>query len=267
MQAPLTVAVLGLGEAGAAIARDLVHAGMQARGWDPVPHGNIQDIPFALSGPAAIAGADVVLSVNMAAVALNVAQSAVDALSPQALYADLNTASPQLKRDVAAIVEANGARFADVALLAPVPGRGLRTPALVSGSGAEAFRDLFTPLGMPVEVAGPNPGDAATKKLLRSVFMKGWASAVIESLEAAHRVGAADWLRQEIDREFMMADESLVTRFIEGSRQHAVRRVEEMVAASELLMDLGITPRIANASADWLRQLAGERAEENAEEA
>jgi 3-hydroxyisobutyrate dehydrogenase-like beta-hydroxyacid dehydrogenase len=64
MQATLTIAVLGLGEAGAAIARDLVHAGVRIRGWDPVPHGNIQDIPFAQSGPAAVAGVDVVLSVN-----------------------------------------------------------------------------------------------------------------------------------------------------------------------------------------------------------
>jgi 3-hydroxyisobutyrate dehydrogenase-like beta-hydroxyacid dehydrogenase len=118
---------------------------------------------------------------------------------------------------------------------------------------------------MPVEVAGPNPGDAATKKLLRSVFMKGWAAAVIESLEAAERVGAAEWLREEIAREFLMADESLVTRFLEGSRQHAVRRVEEMMAASSLLTDLGIPPRIADASAGWLRQLAGATTETDVE--
>ena len=120
-----TIAVLGLGEAGSAIARDLVHAGIQTRGWDPVPHGNIQDIPFAQSGLAVVAGVDIVLSVNMAAVARQVAQSVVDVLFPQGLYADLNTASPQLKYDVAAIVEASGARFVDVALMAPpTPRRG-----------------------------------------------------------------------------------------------------------------------------------------------
>lgn len=261
MDDTLVVAVLGLGEAGSAIARDLVRAGVETRGWDPAPRGNIQGIPLAQNGPAAVEGAHVVLSINVAAVARNVARSVAAALAPTCLFADLNTAPPQLKRDVAAIIEPVGAHFVDVALIAPVPGRGLRTPALVSGSGAEAFRERFAPLGMPIEVAGAAPGEAATRKLLRSVFMKGWAAAVIESLEAARRLGAEEWLRREIAREFTLADERLMIRLIEGSRQHAVRRVEEMTAASELLTGLGIAPRIANAATGWLRQLAGEPAD------
>ena len=42
--------------------------------------------------------------------------------------------------------------FADVALMSPVPGRGLSTPALVSGSGATEFADLINERGGRVEV-------------------------------------------------------------------------------------------------------------------
>ena len=66
----MEVAVLGLGEAGGRIAADLVAAGCVVRGWDPVarPAG----IPVAVDGPSAVRGADVVLSLNAAAVALEV---------------------------------------------------------------------------------------------------------------------------------------------------------------------------------------------------
>ena len=126
--APLTVAVLGLGEAGSAIAGDLAGAGATVHGFDPVataPHG-VQaagDVGDAVSGTA------VVLSVNAAAVAVEVAASAAAALRPGQIYADLNTGGPALKRAVADVVEPTGAAFADVALMAPVPGRGLATPA------------------------------------------------------------------------------------------------------------------------------------------
>ncbi len=253
----LVVAILGLGEAGSTIARDLTHTGITVRGWDPAPRGSVEGIPFARSTVDAVDGAHFILSINVAAVARDVARSVTQALAPTSVFADLNTSAPELKRDIAAIVEPAGALFADIALMSPVPGHGLRTPALASGSGAQRFRDAFVPLGMPVEVVSAHPGDAATRKLLRSVFMKGWAAAVIESLEAARRIDSEDWLRQEIAKEFTRADESLMLRLIHGSHQHAARRVDEMVAATELLRELDVEPRVAMAATGWLRQLTG----------
>jgi hypothetical protein len=48
----------------------------------------------------------------------------------------------------------------------------------------------------------------------------------------------------------------LFERLLEGSRKHAVRRVDEMDAARELLLELGIEPRITAASASLLTELA-----------
>jgi 3-hydroxyisobutyrate dehydrogenase-like beta-hydroxyacid dehydrogenase len=243
----MDVAVLGLGEAGGRVAADLAAAGCAVRGWDPArrPKG----IANADSGRSAVAGADVVLSVNSAAVALDVAASVAGALEGTALYADLNTSSPQLKRELA---EALPVEFVDVALVGVVPSSGLGTPVLASGAGAERFAALFRPLGMPVEVVGIRPGDAAGLKLLRSVFMKGIATAAIESLEAARIAGAEDRVRADI---CAVIGEPLLERLLAGSRAHAARRLEEMRAAAAYVEELGVQPRIASAAAAWLEQL------------
>jgi 3-hydroxyisobutyrate dehydrogenase-like beta-hydroxyacid dehydrogenase len=217
------------------------------RGWDPVarPAG----VEVAADAPAAAEEADVVLSVNAASVAAAVAHGVAGALRADAVYADLNTAAPGLKRELA---DALPVRFADVALMGTVPLTGIRTPSLASGDGAERFAELFAPLGMPVEVVGEAPGDAAGLKLLRSVFMKGLAAAAIESLEAAEAAGVHQRIRAEIAG---VIGEPILARLLEGSEAHAARRVEEMRAAVAYLEELGVAPRVAAAAADWLHAL------------
>ncbi len=192
------------------------------------------------------------LSINAAAVAVEAALSVSDALAAGTLYADLNTASPGLKRELAAALTV---QFADVALIGIVPRTGLATPALASGAGAERFAELFGPLGMPVEVVGQRPGDAAGLKLLRSVFMKGIAAAAIEALEAARAAGAEGRVRADIAG---VLGEPLLERLLSGSRDHATRRADEMRAAAAYVEELGVDPRIASASAGWLDQLRDE---------
>jgi 3-hydroxyisobutyrate dehydrogenase-like beta-hydroxyacid dehydrogenase len=243
----MEVAVLGLGEAGGRIASDLVAAGCAVRGWDPAR--TLDGIDNAESDVAAVRNADVVLSLNSSTVALDVARGVAGSLSGEAVYADLNTSAPSLKRELAAVVPVP---FADVALVGIVPSTGLRTATLASGAGAERFAERLRPLGMPVDVVGGEPGDAAGLKLLRSVFMKGIAAAAIESLEAAEAAGVAERVRADIAS---VLGESMLDRLLTGSRTHAVRRAEEMYAAAGLVRDLGIPPRVATAAAAWLEQL------------
>ena len=204
----------------------------------------------------AVAGAELVLSLATAAHALDAATSVVSALGPAQLYADLNTTAPALKREIAGAVSPTGAGFADVALLGGVPARGVGTPALASGDGAERFAELIRPLGMPVDVVGREPGEAAGLKLLRSVFMKGLAASVLESVEAARRRGAEDWLRGEIAE---VIGVQLLERLLSGSVAHAERRRDEMDAAAAYLRELGVEPRVTEAAVGWLRQLADEQ--------
>jgi 3-hydroxyisobutyrate dehydrogenase-like beta-hydroxyacid dehydrogenase len=246
------VTVLGLGEAGGRLAVDLVSAGVEVRGYDPAttaPEG----VDLAADAGSAVSGATVVLALTAASNALAAAESALPGLGTGALYADLNTTSPALKRVLGGGVAAAGALFADVALRGRVPERGLHAPVLASGVGARAFAEFFVPLGMPVDVISEEPGDAAAMKLVRSVFMKGVAAAVVESLQAAEAIGRGEWLAQEIER---MIGRPYLERALEGSRVHAVRRVDEMEAARDLLLELGVGPHVAAASAAQLADLA-----------
>jgi 3-hydroxyisobutyrate dehydrogenase-like beta-hydroxyacid dehydrogenase len=244
------VAVLGLGEAGSRLAADLAAAGASVAGYDPSP---ARAAAGAADVATAVDGSDVVLSVNSAAAAAAAAQAALPALGRDTLYADLNTAAPALKRALATTVGAE--RFADVALLGPVPARGLQTPALASGVGANAFAAALRPLGMPVEVVSGVAGEAAELKLLRSVFMKGLAAAAIESHGAAAAAGHAEWLDGQIAD---VIGRPLLERLLGGSSRHAARRVDELEAAAALLLELGLEPVIAQASARLLAGLAAQ---------
>ena len=94
---PLVIAVLGLGEAGSLIARDLVTAGVRVRGYDPAVTAAEPVIDTASEAEAA-RGAHLVLSVNSAKAAVDAFRAGRPGLRPGALWADLNTASPGLKR-------------------------------------------------------------------------------------------------------------------------------------------------------------------------
>jgi 3-hydroxyisobutyrate dehydrogenase-like beta-hydroxyacid dehydrogenase len=251
------IAVLGLGEAGSQIAADLVSAGAVVRAYDPLvdPDGYGGGCE---SDADAARGAQLVLALTSAHDAHDTLRLALPGLGHGAVYADLNTGSAGLKTTLAALAADAAVAFADVALMAPVPGRGLRTPMLASGPGAGKLAAVLGSLGADVTVLDGPPGTAATRKLLRSVFYKGLAAAVTEALRAGRAAGCEDWLRADIGAVLAGASAATVDRLEEGSIRHARRRVDEMAAAAGLLGELGVPPRIARASHDWLRQLVTE---------
>jgi 3-hydroxyisobutyrate dehydrogenase-like beta-hydroxyacid dehydrogenase len=243
--------MLGLGEAGGLIAADLRAAGATVRGYDPLP----ETLPDVTTPTAAAAGAEVVLSLTTAAEALEAARSVLTVLRPGQVYADANTSGSALKGELADLVAPTGASFADVALMTPVPGHGVTTPAAASGPGADAFRRVLGPLGMPITIIPGPPGAAATRKLLRSVGWKGVASVVNESLAAARAAGVEDWMRAELLDLFQTADDATLVRLEEGSRRHAKRRAREMADVAALLRELGVTPHLSEAARRQLEEL------------
>jgi 3-hydroxyisobutyrate dehydrogenase-like beta-hydroxyacid dehydrogenase len=254
-----TVAVLGLGEAGSLLARDLVHGGAAVRGWDPDFHGDLSEIPRAASLTAAVDGADIVISVNWATVAADVAREALPHLRRGMIYADHNTAGPKLKEELAAIVAPSGAAFVDVAMMAPVPPLGMRVGMFMAGSGAEELAAFYRQFGTPIGFIGTKPGEANARKLTRSVFFKGMSSSIYEALEAARAVGVEDWLRSDIIRTFIEADGSTLDRIVDGTDKHAVRRGHEMRDAEAMLRELGTPATMVTATAESLERIASEK--------
>jgi 3-hydroxyisobutyrate dehydrogenase-like beta-hydroxyacid dehydrogenase len=252
------IAVLGLGEAGSEIASDLVSAGADVRGYDPkgLP---VDGVAVRGSEAEAVADAGLVLSANSSHDAMTALENALAALRPGTLWADLNTASPGLKVALAERAADRGVAVVDVALMSPVPGKGLRTPMLVSGEAAGRYAELLAPLGADVAVQPGPVGEAISRKLLRSVFYKGLAAAVVEALRAAEAAGCADWLRGNISAELAGFDERTLDRLVDGTHTHARRRADEMAAATDQLLELGVPARIAPAARDLLVELRDER--------
>lgn len=83
---------------------------------------------------------------------------------------------------------------------------------------------------------------------------------MVEALEAASAAECEDWLRENVTTELNRADSSTVDRPVAGTRLHAVRRADEMAAATEMLGELGVEPAIARASRDLLARLAAANA-------
>jgi 3-hydroxyisobutyrate dehydrogenase len=253
----MRVAILGLGEAGRRYGADLAAAGWQVTGYDPVPTPTPPAVIRAPSIPDAVANADLVISLTGSRSAENAAEAAASALADGACFADFNTTSPSVKRAVAARIRR--ACVADVAVLAPVPRLGAATPLLVSGGGADAVAVAFRSIGADVDVLAEPVGGAASRKLLRSVFMKGLAATVLEAMTAATAAGCGDWIRAQIAGELGPDGAELVERLITGSRRHAARRIDEVQASRGHLAELGVPTPVCDAAIRWLTVVASGR--------
>ena len=185
----MIITLLGLGEAGRLYAEGFAESGAEVHGYDPFVTISSGAVEQHSEIAAAVAPANVVISLVGAKAAGIVGGQAFPYLAEGAVYADFNTASPSVKSELSVNAASAGVLFADVAVLAPVPRAGSRTPLMASGSGADELHRALSPLGVPIESIGGEAGAAASRKLLRSVFMKGLAGVVLEAAEAGRESG------------------------------------------------------------------------------
>lgn len=248
----MRICVFGLGEAGSEIAAGLAAAGAHVTGFDPAEVGTPEGVVRHDDPAAAVTGVEVVVALTAAADSRTALTQALDRIPAGAHYADFSTAAPSLKRELAGTAGSAGLRFTDVALMAPVPGRGISTPALASGPGADALAAALTRVGMDLAVVGGEAGTAATHKLLRSVVVKGLAAVVVESMEAARAAGLAEATWENLVDQITVADERFLRRLVLGTGVHAERRMHEMEAAAAMLQDLGVDPVMTRSTVESL---------------
>jgi 3-hydroxyisobutyrate dehydrogenase-like beta-hydroxyacid dehydrogenase len=252
----VTIAVFGLGEAGSEISTDLAAAGATVRGYDPADVDDVPGVQRSIEPGAAVAGAQLVMGITASTDAANALSQALEAIPSGAVYADLSSSSPGQERELAARAGGRGLQFADVALMSTVPGKGLRTPVLVSGPGAHKYADLLAPGGGSVEVVGPDAGQAAARKLLRSIVLKGLAGVVIESMRAANSAGLGEENWGNLVDQMTEMDEAFLRRIVDGTGQHSLRRQHEMEATVEMLHELGIDPVMTEATVESLSRMS-----------
>jgi 3-hydroxyisobutyrate dehydrogenase len=246
--------VIGLGEAGAIYASALLRAGHQVTGYDPVVTSAPAGVGLAPSAAAACAEADIVLVLTGAGAARHVAAECLPAMPAGACYADLTSSSPGTMEELGR--GAGDVLFADVAILGPVIAQREATPLMASGPGAAAFADVVRGIGAPVEVVPGHPGAAMAHKLLRSVFMKGLASVVVEAVTAGRAAGLEEFVRAQITGMLAGDGQAVIERFLTGTQKHAARRSFEMRSTSGYLAELGVPAEMTEASATAMERMA-----------
>ena len=126
------------------------------------------------SDAEAARGAQVVLALTSAREAAETLALALPGCGDGVVYADLNTGSAGLKAELAAVADRAGVTFADVAMMAPVPGLGLRVPMLVSGVGAAVYAAALGGLGAGVTVLPGRPGRRRRGSWCAACSTKAW---------------------------------------------------------------------------------------------
>jgi 3-hydroxyisobutyrate dehydrogenase-like beta-hydroxyacid dehydrogenase len=250
------VTVFGLGEAGSRFAADLTAAGIDVHAYDPAPVTTPVGVKRHDEPTMAVSETTMILALTAAADAASALAQAIDHIAPATLYADLSTGSAGLKQQLAATAEEHGLLFADVALMSIVVAHGLRTPALVSGPGADRYAELLGGLGAPVEAIGDEAGLAATRKLLRSVVIKGLAALLTEAMRAGEASGQGDWLWGNLVDELSAPGAAFLARLVHGTKPHALRRFHEMEASASLLTELGVDPVMTRSTIESLRRIS-----------
>ena len=191
-----------------------------------------------------LADADLVISAVFGGVSLEVASQALPHMKRGALYADLTTADPDHMRAAAELAKADGIRFVDVAITGAIVMSGAATPLLCAGEGADSVAQLLTQTGAPIKVVGTQAGDAATLKLLRSIFTKGVEALAVECLVAAEKKG----LRSELYDVLSDIDQASLTQFLESCVRshvvHAARRLAEVREAKRQLRKDSLDPLV-----------------------
>jgi 3-hydroxyisobutyrate dehydrogenase-like beta-hydroxyacid dehydrogenase len=208
-----------------------------------------QDESITLAASMAdLSTADFVLSAVTAKSAGGVAQQAADAIADNATFIDLNSLGGDEKRANAAILAQRGKRFIDAAVLGPAAD-GIDVPMIMSGEDAESVSAKFNDLGFTTRPVGPEPGQASTIKIVRSLLAKGLEALYVEALVAAHRLGieheVLDTFAQMLDARpaKAMADILVTTHVI-----HAERRMHEMAMSINTIEQAGIAPHMARAA-------------------
>ena len=254
------VTLIGFGEAGEAFARAAGWQG-ETRAWDLLPKRR-----EAMAAAAVESGADAaatladrafVISLVTADQALAAARDYAPLLTDGALWCDMNSVAPETKREAAAVIEAAGGRYVDVAVMAPVE-KGLAVPLLLSGPHAIAAQPLLASLGFSnIRVVGEEVGRASAIKMIRSVMVKGLEALSSECAAAAEAAGVFDEVMASLDaseKAAPWADKVAYNR--ERMARHGRRRAAEMEESARTLQGLGVEPVMTRGTVRLQREAA-----------
>ena len=259
---PPRIGFIGFGEAGFHIASGLqtagvsgisafdIHASHPTLGPLIQQRAATSQTQLVLSSEQLAASCEILFSAVTASSARDAASQTTNYLTARHTYVDLNSISPNLKREIQALVEPTGARFVEAAVMAPVPPYGHRVPMLLGGSSARQFSESLSPYGMRFEVVSDAIGTAVAVKMCRSIVVKGLEALLFECVMGASRYGAEDRVFASLQESFPGIDWKNLANYVVGRVVvHGERRAREMEEVAETLRSSGVEPIMAEATA------------------
>lgn len=200
--------------------------------------------------------ADVLFAAVPSSFTMDVCNEIKDVLRPGQLYVDVSASTPAIKKAIWEAVQNTGVLFVDAAMLGSLPKDKHKVPITASGNGAEKFQQVMTPYGMKITLAGETAGAASAIKLVRSIFMKGIASLMIEMLQAADAYGVTDEVVASVGKSMdNIPFTSHLDRLVTGSALHCTRRAAEMKGSIALLEEAGLSAEMTTATKHRLEAL------------
>lgn len=202
------------------------------------------------SNAAAVDGAMLVLSLVTAGQSVVAARETASSISPDALFCDMNSVAPETKSAASAEIERAGARYVDVAVMAPVHPQRRDVSLLLAGQHAAAGAEALRAIGFgKVRIVGDRVGQASAIKMIRSVMVKGIEALTVECLLAAEAAGVRTEVIASLDSSDTprpwaeRADYNLDRMMV-----HGLRRAEEMAEVVKTLDGLGTGSIMARAT-------------------
>jgi 3-hydroxyisobutyrate dehydrogenase len=243
----MRIALIGLGEVGRCFAKPLHEAGFElalcearlspaaaelAKEWN---------LPVHAQPDEWLKAASLVLSCVTGGQASAVAEQAARHMHKGSLYADLTTASPEVKRNAAREATGQGIRYVDTAIMGAITLNWVRTPLLASGDGATELKTVLEQVGGRVQVIeGGKAGDAISLKILRSVFTKGMEALSVELLTSAEKQGVREQLYEQLSDIDRTPLRNFIEMLVRTHVVHARRRAHEVHDAQDELSAQGL---------------------------
>jgi 3-hydroxyisobutyrate dehydrogenase-like beta-hydroxyacid dehydrogenase len=201
------------------------------------------------------ASCDILMSAVTADQALTAAHQTSPYLSANHIYADLNSVSPGVKQSIARVVESTGAKFAEIAMMAPVPPYGHKVPMLAGGAGAPEFVQKLAPFGISAQIISREVGAAAATKMFRSIIVKGMEALITECVLGAAHYNADERVFASLAETFPGINWKELADYMVGRVVvHGERRAREMEEVAATLREIDIEPIMAEAIVrrmDW----------------
>jgi len=187
----MKIGFIGLGNMGAPMARNLVSAGHEVTGFDPVAHCP-EGVAFAPDGAGVAAGAEIVITMLPSGPILrDVAAGIHPAMQAGAVHLDCSTVDVQSAQAVAKRAAAAGLQALDAPVSGGVGGAEAGTLTFMAGGTQEAFDragGLFAIMGQKaVFCGGPGMGQAA--KICNNMILGVTMIATCEAFALADKLG------------------------------------------------------------------------------